>query len=72
MEKNVDKKVAFEIKEPRMNIKSNIAQFQKITASTPRIVIGNSDGEGVSIAKTLEEKYSMKLNWNFQVGGLRV
>ena len=40
--------------------KSNV-WLQKIAISTPRKVIGNSEGEGVSKAKMFKEKYEAKL-----------
>ena len=43
-----------------------IVQFQKITITTPRKIIGNSEGVGVSKTNFLKE--SMKLNWKFLEG----
>ena len=38
-----------------------IVWFQKISIPTPRKVIGNSEGEGVSKAKIFKGKYEAKL-----------
>ena len=46
----------------------HIVWFQKISITTPRMVIGNSKGEG-DIKGQNFLKEGMKLNWNFQRGG---
>ena len=40
-----------------------IVQFQKISIPTPRKVIENSEGEGVSKAKMFQRKYEVKLEF---------
>ena len=38
-----------------------IARFQKISIPTPRMVIGNSEGDGVSITQIFKRKYEATL-----------
>ena len=45
------------------SINYNYCAVPEISIPTPRKVIGNSEGEGISKAKCLQE--SMKLNWKF-------
>ena len=42
---------------------SNNVRFQKISIPTPRKVIGNSEGEGVSKAKIFKGKHEAKLKF---------
>ena len=46
-----------------------MAWFQKIYIPTPKMVIGKSEGEGVSKANWNFLRESMKQNWKFQGEG---